>query len=141
MATFTFPTDSNGKAGAVKELGGSFHIPAVIYGADGVTPISATNRLPVASQMTSGPIKGFDLVKVTAAGTAIQLPNITCSVVTVTALKANTGSIYAGGSGVTNAKFGQELEKKESFDFYVSNANEIWIDASVSGEGISYVAV
>lgn len=40
--TFTFPTDTNNKAGAVrKNQGGTgFHVPNVIYGADGITPIS-----------------------------------------------------------------------------------------------------
>ncbi|WP_248930144.1 hypothetical protein [Paenibacillus hamazuiensis] len=38
--SFTFPTDSNGKAGAVRPTADekNFFVPVVIYGADGVTP-------------------------------------------------------------------------------------------------------
>jgi 6-phosphogluconate dehydrogenase (decarboxylating) len=42
---------------------------------------------------------------------------------------------------VSSTAYGVELERKEAYDFQVNNANEIWIDASVSGEGVSYVAV
>jgi hypothetical protein len=37
--------------------------------------------------------------------------------------------------------FWVELEANESFTFSVGNANLIYIDSSVSGEGVSYVVV
>jgi hypothetical protein len=62
--------------------------------------------------------------------------------VTVIAKRTNTGSIFCGMAGVVSSTaYGVELERKEAYDFQVNNANEIWIDASVSGEGVSYVAV
>jgi hypothetical protein len=81
------------------------------------------------------------LANVTTAGAKLQLANISCREVTVIARKGNTGSIYVGGSDVSSILFGVELQANESFTFSVSNANLIYIDSSVSGEGISYVTV
>jgi hypothetical protein len=81
------------------------------------------------------------LANVTTAGTKLQLANISCREVTVIARKGNTGSIYVGGNDVSSTLFGVELEANESFTFSVSNANLIYIDSSVSGEGISYVTI
>lgn len=90
----------------------------------------------------AGTLKGANTLNVTTAGTRVQLPSIQCKMVTVIAKKTNSGSIFCGMNTVNNTTvYGVELEQKESYDFDVSNANEIWIDANVSGEGISYVAV
>jgi len=85
-------------------------------------------------------IKGA-VVNVTTAGESVQLPNVPCSIVTVTALRDNTGFIYIGGADVSSTVFGDDLASKESFTFQIANLNQLYIDASVSGEGISYVAV
>jgi hypothetical protein len=81
------------------------------------------------------------LVTVVTNGNKVQLANIPCREVTVIARKGNTGSIYVGGSDVSRFQFGVELEANESFTFSISNANLIYIDSSISGEGISYVTV
>ncbi len=78
---------------------------------------------------------------VTTAGARVQLPSITCREVTLIALKDNTGSIYVGGNNVSSSVYGAELQAKDSLTLTVDNANLIWLDCSVSGEGISYVAV
>jgi hypothetical protein len=91
--------------------------------------------------ITGGDSLTGKLANVTTAGTKIQLANISCREVTVIARKGNTGSIYVGGSDVSSILFGVELQANESFTFSVSNASLIYIDSSVSGEGISYVTV
>lgn len=78
---------------------------------------------------------------VTTAGTKIQLPSYSCTKVTIVALKDNTGSIFIGGSDVTQSVFGAELEAKDAVTIEVSNTNLIYLTSSVSGEGISYFAV
>jgi hypothetical protein len=88
-----------------------------------------------------GTLKDANVLNVTTAGTRVRLPSIQCKTITIIAKKGNTGSIYCGLVTVSSTVYGVELEKKESFDFQVNNANEIYIDASVSGEGVSYVAV
>lgn len=80
-------------------------------------------------------------LSVPSAGTRQQLPNVPCREVTLIGLSSNTGSIYVGGSNVSSAVFGAELSAKDSITLPVNNTNLIWIDASVSGEGISYVAI
>jgi hypothetical protein len=88
-----------------------------------------------------GTLKGANVLNVTTAGTRVRLPDIPGRLVTIVANKGNTGSIFAGMITVSSSVFGVELEAKDSFDFQVSNANEIYIDSSVNGEGISYVVV
>jgi len=78
---------------------------------------------------------------VTTAGTRTQLPNIPCREVTVIGLDTNTGSVFAGGVNVSLAVYGVKLGAKEAFTFAVANANQIYIDSSISGEGVSYVAI
>ena len=82
-----------------------------------------------------------NVLAVTTAGTRVQLPNITCHEVTVIARRLNTGYIYAGDVNVSATVFGIELASKESYTFAVANANQVWIDSSISGGGISYVAI
>lgn len=52
--SFTFPTDSNKKAGAVRlNPGGTgFHVPVVLYDEDGVTPIKAHGKRKVYEKRT-----------------------------------------------------------------------------------------
>jgi hypothetical protein len=81
------------------------------------------------------------VLNVTTAGTRVQLPDILCHEVTIIAKRTNTGYIYAGKNTVSSTVYGVEFAAKDSFTFNVSNANQIYIDASISGEGISYVAI
>ncbi len=78
---------------------------------------------------------------VVASGTRVQLPTYDCNEITLIAKKSNTGNIYVGGADVSSTVYGVVLAANESFTFAVSNADLIYIDASVSGEGISYVAL
>ncbi|QHA00953.1 hypothetical protein [Dehalobacter restrictus] len=121
------------------------------------TPVMVTDSLPTGSNIIgrvgidSGN-NGVSIVgslanitgavqNVTTAGTRLQLPDIDCHEVTIIAKRLNTGYIYAGGSDVSSSVYGVELAALESYTFPVANANQIYIDSSVNGEGISYVAV
>lgn len=119
---FTFPTDSTGKAGAVKSnaAGTDFYIPTREQGSES--------------------IKGA-IQNVTTAGTRVQLPSYACREITIIARRANTGYIYIGGGDVSSTVYGVELQAKDSITLSISNTNLIYIDSSVSGEGVSYVAV
>jgi len=82
------------------------------------------------------------LATVTTAGASVQLPSFSCRTVTVIAKRTNTGYIYVSPSNdVSSTVYGVELSPKDSFTFEVANTNQIWIDASVNGEGISYVSL
>jgi len=82
-----------------------------------------------------------NVLAVATAGTRVQLPNIPCREVTVIARRLNTGYIYAGDMNVSATVFGIELGAKEAYTFAVANANQVWVDSSISGGGISYVAI
>jgi hypothetical protein len=95
----------------------------------------------VVAELSGSNLKEANVVNVATAGQRAQLPNIPCREITIIAKCTNTGVIYVGKNTVSSTVYGVELEAKDSFTFVVSNANELWIDASVDGEGISYVAI
>ena len=101
-----------------------------------------TNSNPGSMQLTGSLTGKGAIATVTTAGTRVQLPSFPCRLVTVIAKRTNTGYIYASPDNlVSSTVYGVELAAKDSFDFEVANANQIWIDSSVNGEGISYVAI
>lgn len=119
---FTFPSDSSGKAGAVKATtdGNDFYVPTREQGSESLTA---------------------NILTVTTAGTRVQFPNIPCRKVLIIGLRTNTGYIYIGGINVSSIIYGAELGARDSFEIEVSNANLLHIDSSVSGEGVSYFAI
>jgi len=103
------------------------------------TPIDETNALPVALS-GSNALKGATAT-VTTATTRVQLPDHACREVTIIAKRTNTGYIYVGGSDVSSTVYGVQMAALDSITLNVSNTNLIYIDSSVSLEGISYVAL
>ncbi len=64
------------------------------------------------------------------------------SKVTVQAKKANTGTIYIANSSdnaLTTSTNNFSLTANESVEIQVSNLSAIWINASVSGEGVQII--
>lgn len=81
------------------------------------------------------------MLNVTTAGTSVRMPNHKANEVTVIARYSNTGSIYLGEHNVSASSFGAELKAGDSITLKVNNLNEIFLDSSVNGEGVSYVTV
>lgn len=87
---------------------------------------------------------GDGVKSVTTAGTAVQLSSssIPCRMVEVQARAGNTGKIAVGASTVV-ATAGSErgiiLQPGQSASFRVKDVSTLYLDASVSGEGVSYV--
>lgn len=77
---------------------------------------------------------------VTTAGTEVALTTTKMlkSGVTIKALGANTGIIYVGLNPVTSST-GFPLLAGESIFIEIHNPTLIYIDASVNGEGVSYI--
>lgn len=81
---------------------------------------------------------------VTAAGTPVNLSALAIpdgSELVVKSMHTNGGAIYLGKSetAVKNVNKRVTLSRKnESTTFKVTNANSIWIDAGVNGEGVEY---
>lgn len=80
------------------------------------------------------------ITSVTTAATRVNLPNNAIASITIKALPTNAGIIYVGGAGVTSSN-GYQLQPGDAVSFDMSNSNAIWIDSSVSGEGVTWLAV
>ena len=79
---------------------------------------------------------------VTTAGTRVQLSSVSYLIhsITIKAKSGNTGSIYVGASDVISTN-GFILAAGEGISLDVDNLNDIWLDSSVNGEGVSYFFV
>lgn len=92
------------------------------------------------------------LKKVTTAGTAVQLEGLTEGAalnVTLYALGTNEGEVVVGGSGVvaaagshaTPTRKGVALVAKGYYSIDISDPADIWIDATVSKDGVAYTVL
>lgn len=103
----------------------------------------STERLKVeGSFSSSAPTTVYNGSKnVTTAGTRVALAaSQAISSVTVKAKAANTGSIYVGDSTVSSSN-GFVLAAGEAISMDIDNLADIYLDSSVNGEGVTYVAV
>lgn len=82
---------------------------------------------------------------VAAAGTPEKLlaASTPCSEVAVTARPGNTGKIAVGFSAAVRAAAGGEvgaiLSPGDTISVPVGNVNQVYIDATVNGEGVSFL--
>ena len=79
---------------------------------------------------------------VTTAGTAVVLASATpCTSVAITAETDNTGFVVVGASDVIASlatRKGVPLEAGDSITLEVSDLSLVYIDATVSGDGVTY---
>lgn len=75
---------------------------------------------------------------VTTAGTRVHLPTVTTKSITVKAKLDNIGNIFVGDSTVSSST-GFELGAGDTISFDIDNLNDVYIDSSISGDGISYI--
>lgn len=83
---------------------------------------------------------------VTTAGTQVQLEagGRACLEVTVCAALTNTGTITVGDSSVDGAsatRTGIPLAAGEKWVLPVNDLSEVWVDSTVNGEAVTFVAV
>ena len=77
---------------------------------------------------------------VTAAATAEALGSDTqCRCVIITAKPGNTGYVYVGGSTVSSSSYGKRLAPEDEITLAVQNLNIVYLDVSVSGEGVDFL--
>lgn len=79
---------------------------------------------------------------VTTAGTEVALaPSqpLMEGIITIKALHANTGWIYIGKDPVTSST-GFVLDAGERITLTTDNVADVFIDSSVNGEGVSWIA-
>ncbi len=87
---------------------------------------------------------GDGVKAVTTAGTRVPLSSISCPAkkVVLTAVVYNTSVVTVGGSTVIAAQAtrrGTPLYAGESETLEISDLNTVYLDAVVSGEGVTFV--
>lgn len=134
---------ANGKVPVDLTLTGDTSLAANVAIQDGTDPAKkvTVQNGAILTQLSGSNLAEATVLNVTLADTRQQLPDIDCSQVMIIAKRNNTGYIYVGKNTVSSTVYGAELGELDCVVLPVSNANEIYIDASVSGEGISYVAI
>ena len=82
------------------------------------------------------------------SATAVQLPDISCRAVAISALSSNAGSVWLGGPGVTVADgttdttSGLELQAGDMTQFVpVDNLSVFYIICDNAGDDITYLAL
>lgn len=87
---------------------------------------------------------------IATAGTPLQLVSTVgtfAKKLTITPFSANTGVIAIGGSAATtvaNATIGSQqglvaIKAATPLELYDVDLSQVWVDASVNGEGVSYL--
>ena len=103
-------------------------------------PVSSSNPLPCVLNGSLTSIQGSK--NTVTAGTRVQLAtDQACRAVFIKALRLNAGYVYVGTSAVSSTAFGNDLAANEGWAVEVANLNQLWIDTSVSGEGVTYFAI
>lgn len=111
---------------------GTYPILSKLRGSDYEQIVSAQNNIEAVSEGSA---------TVTTAATRVQLSTVSCVKVDIQAKLGNTGIIVVGGSGVvasSGTRKGIALNAGDSYLVEVRNLNLLWIDSTVSGEGITY---
>ncbi|HEY9658628.1 MAG TPA: hypothetical protein V6C65_09270 [Allocoleopsis sp.] len=102
--------------------------------------LSSAGSEPVIDILVSSSI-GHGVKTVTTAGTDVALDSHVCRKVTIQSQTDNTGLIAVGGSGVdatVATGTGVVLYPGDSIEIEIENTNLIYIDSTVSGEGVRY---
>lgn len=100
--------------------------------------VSSTGALTINEQAFTTIYNGHKTI--TTAGTQLALAaSTTVKSVSIKALSTNTGLAYIGNSTVSSTD-GYELSAGEAIDLDVNNLASVYVDVSVNGEGVSYIA-
>lgn len=134
-------TPGSGAVIASDEVAGAqYQRVKMVWGADGTaTDASGTNPVPVISTVQT---IGDGRTVVTTAGTRVALAASTaCKQVAITAETDNTGLVVVGGSTVVAAlatRRGIPLNAGDSITFDIDNLADVYIDSTVSTDGVTY---
>lgn len=123
-------------------------------GATDIAPVSATNGLSVDVKAIAAGTNAIGKVghdhtgigdgrqTVSTGGTAVALAASTaCKKVIICAEQDNTGVIVVGGSTVVAAlgtRRGTPLFPSDTIEIQIDNLNDIYIDTTVNGDGVTY---
>ncbi len=107
--------------------------------------VSAAHPLPVSmaasADIAATLVDGRKTVPTPGTAVSLVTSSTPCKWVTITALPTNTAQVNVGGSTVlatVGGSTGSPLNAGDSITIPVSNANVVFIDARVAGEGVSF---
>lgn len=88
-------------------------------------------------------ISSYGQETVTTSGTEVQLvaSSTPCSSIVIKALSTNTGSIAIGSNSSVTVSNGFLLVANESVSLDLDNVQDVYIDTTVNGEGVSWIAI
>lgn len=143
MADNVLITPGSGDTIAADDIGGNkYQRIKIVHGADGTNDgdVSDANPLPVKNFYDG---IGHGVKTVTTAGTDVVLASSTaCKRVVIQAQTDNTGLIAVGASGVDATEAtgdGIILYAGDSIEMDIDNLADIFIDSTVSGDGVRYI--
>jgi hypothetical protein len=129
---------------------GQLILPSVIVweDSDSLKTVSPSNPLPV-KIITGGVEYGFSFIGsgkkiISTAGTRETLVNTStpCKEVLIMALPTNTGEIWVGDSNVSASdNIGVVLYSKDAVLIEIDNLQKVYLDATIDGEGVSYIYI
>lgn len=105
-----------------------------------VGSVPVTGSVTVDGTVQEVPLSAFGTFQATigTGGTRIQFGSNPCKSVTIKAKVDNSGVIYVGGSGVTSSN-GFILSAGDTLSMDINNTNLIYLDCSVSNDGVSVI--
>ena len=119
--------------------------PPVIPGPPELASVNSRLDVLIAALVTNKPTFVTGQKDVPTAGTPEQLDDFPIPAgfkLTVIAKTGNTGYIYLGstkGDCANNKRRFDGLEAGLAVSLRIKNASKVWVDASVSGEGVSWI--
>lgn len=101
--------------------------------------LNLSSATVISVNLNPATIVGNGKTTVATAGVATQLASSTSIVsVTIRALASNTNKIYVGSASVSSTN-GFQLSPQETVSLDINNLSKVYIDADVSGEGVTYI--
>lgn len=89
-------------------------------------------------------IFGSGSISVSTPGEPVQLPNIPCAEVTLTAFENNAKNVYVGGANVSaeiGSQNGAPLSPLGTISVKIDNLSKIFVDVQEGGDGLTYAYV
>lgn len=121
-------------SGGESSADSSVVLPVKIDSVTGRLLTSTVSVVAVPSSVLNGS------VVVTTGGTAVALAvSTTITSVVVKAKYGNTGTIYIGNATVDSSN-GVELQAGDAISIDIDDLAKVYVDASVNGEGVDYLA-
>lgn len=99
--------------------------------------VIASNQSAITTTETPPSTLVAFVTDIPTAGTRVQLASNSVIAVIIQAPSTNTGSIYVGGSTVSNTVYGSQLLPGQSVGLAIDNTNKIYVDTATNGNDVA----